>query len=213
MGLFNIFKKPVTPVESKDDLFYELLFCDDLNLFEKQNLQSYPWNILFSEKHDTDKLYEIINDKDIESRVKLLAYKTLGSLSIAIEKKELLGVIVEVGLENGLDVLASYKDGTARYINQSGRIIIWEGFDEASKMITDRLFNKSLSIVSQIGPWDKPRRPKPQKDVARISFLVSDGLYFGEGPVNILFNDPMAGPALATAAELMKYIIEKSSKA
>jgi hypothetical protein len=43
----------------------------------------------------------------------------------------------------------------------------------------------------------------------RITFLVSDGLYFGEGPINDLFNDPMAKPALITATELMRYLTEK----
>ena len=36
-----------------------------------------------------------------------------------------LGVIVEVGLDEGLDVLASYQDGTARYINYTGKMILW----------------------------------------------------------------------------------------
>jgi hypothetical protein len=64
--------------------------------------------------------------------------------------------------------------------------------------------------VNKIGVWDKPRRPNPTKGNVRITFLVSDGLYFGEGPMNILFNDEMASPALTNATELMKYLTEKS---
>jgi hypothetical protein len=44
----------------------------------------------------------------------------------------------------------------------------------------------------------------------RISFLVSNKLYFGEGPIDVLFNDGLAGPALLAATNLMKYITEKA---
>lgn len=53
-------------------------------------------------------------------------------------------------------------------------------------------------------------RPHPTKGTARITFLVSDGLYFGEGPMDIIFNDPLASPALTSATELMQYVTEKA---
>jgi len=43
----------------------------------------------------------------------------------------------------------------------------------------------------------------------RISFLVSDGLYFGEGPINDLFKDQLAAPALLATTRLMQYLTEK----
>ena len=58
-------------------------------------------------------------------------------------------------------------------------MIIWETTDATSNELTNQLFAESEKIVKQIGPWDKPRRPHPAKGNARISFLVSDGLYFG----------------------------------
>jgi len=124
-------------------------------------------------------------------------------------KKELLAVIVEVGLDDGLDVLASFSNGTARYINQTGKILIWEASDKTSDELTKDLFLKSQQIIDQIGPWDKPRRPYPTKGNVRITFLVSDGLYFGEGPINDLFNDPLARPALNAATGLLKFLTEK----
>ena len=125
-------------------------------------------------------------------------------------KKELLGVIIEVGLDNGLDVLASFKDGTARYINQTGKILIWETSDKVSDELTKNLFLQSQNIVNNIGVWDKPRRPYPTKGNVRLTFLVSDGLYFGEGPINVMFNDALANPALTKATELMQYLTETS---
>ncbi|HJW27902.1 MAG TPA: hypothetical protein VJ508_01500, partial [Saprospiraceae bacterium] len=127
-------------------------------------------------------------------------------LGIAPKQKELLAVIVELGLEEGPDTLASFSEGTARYLNYSGKILVWENADEKSRAITDKLFVASEKIVQQIGPWTNPRRPFPSKGNLRLSFLVSDGLYFGEGPIKTLFSDPMAGPILNAMQELLQYI-------
>ena len=187
---------------------YELLFCDQLSLY-KTDSSAYPWSTLFAPAPTQEDLEKIVFDDHMESRIKLLAYNLLRSQEMPIAEKELLGVIVEVGMEEGLDVLASYQDGTARYINYTGKMIIWDAPDKVSGEITAQLFRDSLSIVHRIGPWTNPRRPHPPAGTVRITFLVSDGLYFGEGPVNVLFNDALAAPALSSATALMQYLAGK----
>ena len=214
MGLFSFFDKSQTTGPYQDtatNLIYNLLFCDNIELF-KANTQapfSYPFDILFSENSTVADIQKIVENKNAESRLKILAYNQLRSRGHKPDKKELLGVIIEVRLDDGLDVLASFSDGTARYINLTGKMIIWETTDETSNRITQDLFIKSREIVKQIGVWDKPRRPHPKKGTARLTFLVSDGLYFGEGPIDTLFNDALASPALASGTELMRYLTEK----
>ncbi len=190
---------------------YELLFCANINLYkpDASALLAYPWNILFDPEPEQVDLEKIVFDDQVESRIKLLAYDAMRRHGLPIEEKELLGVIVEVGLDEGLDVLASYQDGTARYINYTGKMILWEVTDQTSKEITAQLFRDSLSIVHRIGPWSHPRKPHPVKGNVRISFLVSDGLYFGEGPINVLFNDALAAPALSSATAMMQYLTGK----
>ena len=122
-----------------------------------------------------------------------------------------MAVIVEVGLDGGLDVLASFRNGTARYINQTGKILVWESTtDPKANDLTNDLFAKSQQIVNKIGPWDKPRKPSPTRGNTRITFLVSDGLYFGEAPTSVLFSDQLASPALTSATLLMQYLTEKA---
>ena len=190
---------------------YNLLFCDDIELYKNAGKQpdGYPWNLLFSPYANIADLQKITMDAATETRHKILAYRRLAAIGYAIEKQDMLGVIVEVGLEGGLDVVASYNDGSARYINQTGKMIIWETWDAVSISLTKDLFEKSAAIVAWTGPWDKPRRPFPAKGMVRISFLVSDGLYFGEAPANLFFNDPLAKPALLSAAALMQFLTEK----
>ena len=201
--------------DSSANYLYNLLFCDNLELYKENTEEpfTYPFNILFSENSSAAELQKIIDDPKSDPRIKVLAYNKLIASGINPSKKELLAVIVEVGLDNGLDVLASFNNGTARYINHTGKILIWETIaDEKANEITNLLFENSQNIVNQIGVWDKARRPQPTKGNLRITFLVSDGLYFGEGPINVLFSDPLASPALITATELMKYLTEKSLK-
>lgn len=219
MGIFSFSKKtqdtePQVPGPYKDsaiNLIYQLLFCDDINLYKANAKEpyTYPYDILFNEKASIPGLQKITSDTANDPRVRMLAYNQLLALGSKSANKELLAVIVEVSLDEGPDVLASFSNGTARYINHTGRLLIWEkDDDEKANKIKDDLFDRSLAIVSGIGPWDKPRKPFPAKGNVRITFLVSDGLYFGEGPINILFNDAMGAPALDAATRLMQYLTE-----
>jgi len=45
-----------------------------------------------------------------------------------------------------------------------------------------------------------------------MTFLVSDGLYLGEGPFDALQKDPMGGPVLAKAAQLINLAVETGLK-
>ena len=223
MALFDFFKKSPVPTPARTSInpyrepytnvIYNLLFCDDLVLYKETTRQpyTYPFDTLFSGTPSVTELQTIIDDKASDPRAKVLAYNKQRACGHQAAKKELLGVIVEVGLDEGLDVLASFNDGTARYINHTEKILIWETTDdEAANQLTGELFAYSQSIVEQIGAWDKPRRPNPTRGNVRITFLVSDGLYFGEGPLDVLFSDPLASPALAKATDLMQYLTQKS---
>jgi hypothetical protein len=214
MGLFSFLVKPSDPYkDSSANMVYNLLFCDDLDLYKKSNKApvTYPFDLLFSETSSVTDLQRIIDDHSSDARVRILAYNRQLSIGHKPVKKELLAVIVEVGLEDGLDVLASFNNGTARYINQTGKMLIWESTtDEKCNSLTNDLFAKGGDIIRQIGPWDQPRKSHPTKGNVRITFLASHGLYFGEGPTDVLFNDPLAGPALTSATKLMQYLTERS---
>ncbi|MFZ1791625.1 MAG: hypothetical protein WAT92_25085 [Saprospiraceae bacterium] len=205
---------PISPysIESTN-IIYNLLFCDDLNLYKDKTEDdtAYPFNLLFSPKSSVTEFQQIIDDPNTSARSKILAYNNQLKLGFKPARKDLMAVIVELGLDDGLDVLASYRDGTARYINQSGKILIWETRDDQeANQLTATLFANAMDVVTKIGPWDDARRPQPATGTMRITFLVSDGLYFGEGPINVLFNDALAQPTLNAATELMQYLTEKT---
>lgn len=192
--------------EEHVNFLYNLLFCDDLNLFRTQNSEKETglWERLLSEHPDATFLSEIANDEANEGRVRALAFNRMRAVGKAVPSKKLLGVIVEVPLQNGLDVLAAFSEGGVRYLNQSGKIVIFEGQGNPVESLAKELVAASQPIVNRIGPWDKQRLPPPKAGNARITFLVSDGLYFGEGPIQILQRDQLAGPVLSKATELLQ---------
>ncbi|WP_157488096.1 hypothetical protein [Dyadobacter crusticola] len=210
MAMFND-NKAVDATGNELNFLYEMLFCDELSLFEEvlEDTKVYPWQVLFDPAATPAELYELIDLASNETRIKLLAYQRLQQANQPILKQELLGVIIEVGLQDGLDVLAAYQDGTARYLHHSGKVIMWESANEQSQVLIDTLFEESEKVVRQIGVWPRGRLNPPKKGNARISFLVSNGLYFGEADCDVLFSDELAGPALLAATALLNYLTSK----
>lgn len=212
MGIFNIFsKKPAKPYQN-DGLnhVYALLFCDDIALYRQTTAPTaYPWTVLLAAAPTTTQLQAVATDKTLEARQRLLAYRLLAASGTPIDHREILGVVVEVGLPGGLDVLAAFSEGGARYLNQAEKLLVWETQTPESRQLIDELFAASLTVVNQIGKWDQPRRPFPPNGMVRLTFLVSDGLYFGEGPFEVLQADPKGGPVLAAATQLMAYLTQQ----
>jgi len=192
---------------------YNLLFCDDPVAFkEKAGQEPVDWQrALFSEPASSSSLLAVSSDSTQEGRIRYLAFSKLRALGQPIPTKVLLGVIVEVPLANGLDVLAAFSEGGVRYINQTGKLAFFEGIKELQPLV-QRLFAASQTIVTRIGPWDKPRRSPPKAGTIRLTFLVSDGLYFGEGPMATMQRDPMAAPVIQNATELLQTIVPMASK-
>ena len=97
-------------VDNTNNIIYNLLFGDTPNLFKAliKPPITYPFDVLFSETSSESDLQKIIDDKDEDTRSVLDAYNKLLLRGIKSIKKELLGVIVEVSMEEGLDVMASF---------------------------------------------------------------------------------------------------------
>jgi hypothetical protein len=119
----------------------------------------------------------------------------------------LFGVIVEVALKQGLDVLAAFSDGGVRYFNQSEKLAVFEGQGNPLEAQGKDLLKSCQPVVEKIGAWEKQRLPPPQIGHVRLTFLVSDGLYFGEAPFNHLQRDAMAGPVIVKASTLLQQMV------
>lgn len=191
------------------DLLYNLLFCDHPELFRSKTQESSLGDLLTNRSADASKVQSIADDPSQESRYRALAFRWLRDHGTAIPSKLLLGVIVEVPQEDGLDTLAAFEDGRIRYINQSGRMAIFETAPPDIEIKARALIAAARAAVEQIGLWDKARLPPPSSGV-RVTFVVSDGLCFGEGPWDAIAKDSIGGPVLKCATELLVRITESA---
>lgn len=196
------------------NLIYHLLFCDLPELFQVnfKGTPGPPWSLLFAAPPDHAALRQLADDPKSESRVRALAYCILRRGGQAVPAKQLLATIVEVGLEGGVDTLAAFADGGARYINHTGKMTIVEGVPNPFQEEIKSVIEASKPVVAAIGPWDKARRPAPPRGNLRMTFLVSDGLYFGEGQMEQMQREPMAAPVINAATTLLLKIVDLSTK-
>jgi hypothetical protein len=187
-----------------------LLFCDDPDLFRPPpGTPPAPWHvILFAAQPDIAAVREIAEDEKQESRCRALAYNWLRRNRQEVPSRILLGVIVEVPLPRGLDVLAAYTDGRIRYINQTGKLVVFESAPADLRTQVGKLLAASRAAVARIGPWEGKRLPPPVQGKARMTFLVSDGLYLGEGPLPGIDRDPIGGPVLSEAGRLLQMVVD-----
>lgn len=193
---------------------YNLLFCDDFEAFRpKSDSNPAPWQVtLFHTPVNPEQVRTLAEDIHAEGRIRALAYTWLRSHGHPVPKQVLLGVIVEVPLDGGLDVLAAFTDGGVRYINQTGKLAVVEGGLPETGPVVSQLLQASQSTISRIGPWEKGRLPPPKNGNIRLTFLVSDGLYFGEGPMSVMLQEPLAAPVIQQATKLLQMVVNSTAK-
>jgi len=183
-----------------------------------------PWSIFVAVRRSVEAgraddaqihLRQVLELPNLESRHYLQAWHELRRLGVqpTTEAKRLLGVVVEVALDEGLDLLAAYADHSVRYFNFSGAAVIWEHPDESLDRYIDNLLVAASGILEKVGPWEGHRPPAPPKGHARLNMMTPGGLFFGQGPISVLSRDPLAAPAILAATELMKVLIQKSEVA
>ncbi len=212
--MFNIFKKekPKPAVTIRDTLFGDMPLSEwprgDDSTME-------PWISFVKARKSLDEgdrksaiamLQQITEMPSLESRHYLQAWHFLRQLGVtppADRAKIVYGVVVEVGMKNGADLLAAYLDHTARYLNYSGTGVIWEHPDSSLDAQMDALLQAGQAVANRIGPWDQARPAAPVNDYVRLNMLTPSGLHFGYGTFQNLAQEPMGKAILDPATQLM----------
>jgi hypothetical protein len=190
------------------DFFYNLLFCDNPELFRDGKQDASALTTVVSDAATREMLEQIAADPAVESRVRVLAFNRLRAMKLPVPPKHLLGTIIEFPQANGLDTLAAFVDGRVRYINQTGKPGVFEAAPPKVVAKANELMRVSQLAVDLHGPSDEPRRPPPTSDLIRLSFLVSDGLYVGEASYESFMDDPAGEPVLTAGGDLLVQLVE-----
>jgi hypothetical protein len=213
-------KKEAAPNPIRETLFGDMPL--DQWPGEGVSAETFPWSVfVLARSHlaggrESDAIAcwrQILGHSGLEPRQYLQAWHFLrqhGQKPPPAMAKQVLGVVVEVAMPEGLDLLAAYPDHSARYYNYSGAGVVWEHPDTSLDSAIDQLLATSQQVVAQIGPWEEARPAPPPRGAARLSFLTPSGLHFGQGPMAALSRDPLGGRVLHLASELMRALIAKT---
>lgn len=198
---------PIAPYAREDlNLVYNLLCCDDAGLFKTTDDAT---RSLFADGTEPKVVRAIADDRDEESRVRMLAYNWLHENAQPVPPKETLGVVIEVPLEQGLDVLAAYADGTVRYINHMGSISVYESHPAEIAAQAKEIVETAQGMVRQQPVGTRRRQAPPSLGDVRLTALVSDGLYVGQGAFEAIATGKQTAPVLQGAQKLLDLIVRQ----
>lgn len=149
------------------------------------------------------KLQSVLQMQPLETRVELWTWTGLRELGKKPEQKaanEVLGVVIEIPIKDGYDTLSAYADGSARYLNYSGRAIFWDKPDALIKTLCRDFIESSISASSSAKPRNSNALPK---SVAQVTLLTRSGNYVIIAPPQSIMN---------SGAKLMIELINRSSQ-
>jgi len=184
---------PYLPFGTKEaDQVYNELFADNAENF--------------GASQDVVQLHGIVDNPDLSTPRRLLAYKQLAAEGAAVGARELLGVIVEIGMDGAVEIVAALEDGTATVISPKGKVLQLTDRDEISDEYVDPLLDAAIVAVNKWPAQKMPRQRPPSEGSARISLLVADKVHTREGSFMELEEDATAGPVLEHAASLLQWL-------
>lgn len=219
--MFGLFKK-----KKPEPTVYDMLFCDvALEHWKPAGgaASSGPWAtfdevraaLKRKEKPRAQQLLgELLANTGLETRQHVQAWRVLRESGVqpeAAQAKQVLGVVLEVSLEQGNDTLAAYRDYSARFMSYSGKVIVWDARDPQIDANIDQLLDAGQQVAQKIGPWIEPRHAPPTHGNVRVNLLTPSGLHVVEGPFNALARSAVGGPVITLGAKLMGALIGRAS--
>ena len=144
------------------------------------------------------RLRGVLELPDLETRTVLWTWSALRELGENPDPKlsfEVLGVVMEMPSGDGYDTLAAYVDGSARYLNFSGKAIFWDTPDATVKTLCRALIDSTIPASAGAKPRTSLLLPKHG---AQITMLTRSGIF--------VITDPPATVVNAGAALMMEMI-------
>jgi hypothetical protein len=153
---------------------------------------------------------------DLESRQYLQAWTFLrraGRKPETGEAKKVLGVIAEMPVGDGHDVLVAYEDGSTRYLNHSGKVALIDdrSLGEVQEAVR-RWLEVGGSLVRLIGPWERPELPPLPPGHMRVMVLTPSGPHFGQGPERQMMAQVAARDFVQAATALLELVVGLSAQ-
>lgn len=159
----------------------------------------------------------IAHDESQESRNRLQAWHFLRSINVHPDEelvaRQAWGVVVEVPVDGGHDVLAAYPVGGVRYLNHAGGATVVEEGEGGEELLVAlaRLLVAGQALADVLGPWTEGSLPEVPVDHTRLLVLTPGGHRFGQGPDAALRQEPLAAAVFSAATDLLVAVVALST--
>ena len=214
---------PSKPGDFRDLLYADqgMVWMQSMAMGSGAEASQPPWSLFrkaaeHARAHDRNlavqELKDILAKSDVETRVRLWAWKSLrdlGEKPDAAVKDQVQGIVIEIPEAEGTDVMAVYADGTARHADPEGKTTVWDGrpglvTDRAKSMIAD-----AQKVVGTVKPTDKRLGVKTK---VRVTLLTFGGLRTTEEDATVLRSgrSPLS-PIFTTAASTIVALARATS--
>jgi hypothetical protein len=153
-------------------------------------------------------LRSVLDSPVLETRIQLWvwsALRELGEKPAGRPAFEVLGAVLEMPSGGAYDTLAGYVDGSARYLNFSGKAIFWDVPDPGIKQLCQGLVDSTIPASGKAKPRTSLSLPKRG---IQVTMLTRSGPFVITAPPKSVVS---AGGALML--ELIRKAEEKKAEA
>lgn len=127
------------------------------------------------------RLRSVLDSPMLETRIQLWVWAALRELGERPEGRsafEVLGAILEMPSGGAYDTLAGYVDGSARYLNFSGRAIFWDAPNPSVKRLCQALVDSTIPASGRAKPRSSLSLPRRGIQITMLTrsgpFLITD---------------------------------------
>jgi hypothetical protein len=131
-------------------------------------------------KESAARLRAILDTPILETRNQLWVWAGLRELGESPQGRsafEVLGAVLEMPSAGGYDTLAGYVDGSARYLNFSGKAIFWDAPDPKVKLLCQALVDSTIPASGKAQPRTSLSLPRRGIQVTMLTrsgpFLIT----------------------------------------
>ena len=162
---------------------------DEADSLLQIEMSRFPWILLAAahiqlQKENIDEAKRLLRAVTLVSQETILQLwawhnlRRLGKSPSPAMAQQVLGIVIEVPYQGNADVLASYMDGTARYLNHQGGLIVWDTYDEEiTPLIAD-----GIRMARPMGGLEQFHTDDPVAEgEVRLCTLTPAGVFIWEG--------------------------------
>ena len=115
-------------------------------------------------------------------------------------------------MDQGPDTLAVFADGSARYINQAGSLLVWDRGSEQSDALIRHILDVAQPLVDRLPLRRRDPGALPARLEYRFTLLTRSGTYIGTGARIEEPSTPAIGTLLAAGARNGGFLSGRSTQ-